>query len=229
MREIVGVETPTEQATQLAQESERRRIARELHDGAVQTLSALVAELDYFQARSLSSQGENLSELLEKVHVWQSLARESLNSLRESLGGLRASPDLEIGLPHAIESLLGKMRDAGYQVEFECEDWPAWLPAEYASHIYAITRESLINISKHAHASRVEIRMYSFEECLYISITDDGVGIQQHASAPSGGSGYAQGILGMRERAALLGGSVSIESIEGKGTRVDIELPFSYF
>ncbi len=229
MLEIVGVDTTIEQMTRIAQEGERQRIARELHDGAVQTLSALVAELDYFQARGLSSKDENLTELLEKVQAWQSLARESLTSLRESLGGLRASGDLENGLPHAIEELLRKLQNAGYLVEFECADWPALLPTEYASYIYAMTRESLINISKHAHASRVQIRMYSFEERLYISITDDGVGIQQNAPVLRGGSGYAQGILGMRERAALLGGSVTIECREGKGTRVDIELPFSYF
>lgn len=225
MLEIVGVDATIEQMTQIAQEAERRRIARELHDGAVQTLSALVAELDYFQARGLSSQGEIPPELLEKVQAWQSLARESLASLRESLGGLRASPDLENSLPHAIEVLLGKMQDAGYLVGFEREDWPVWLPDGYASHIYAMTRESLINISKHAHASRVQISMYSFEERLYVSITDDGIGITHNAPVQREGSGYAQGITGMRERAALLGGSVTIESREGKGTRVDIELP----
>lgn len=229
MLEIVGVDTTIEQMTRIAQEGERQRIARELHDGAVQTLSALVAELDYFQARGLSAKDENRTELLEKVQAWQSLARESLTSLRESLGGLRASSDLENGLPHAIEDLLRKMQDAGYLVEFECADWPAWLSAEYASHIYAMTRESLINISKHAHASRVQIRMYSFEERLYVGITDDGIGIKQNAPMPSEGNGYSQGILGMRERAALLGGSVTIESREGKGTRVDIELPLSNF
>ncbi len=229
MLEIVGVDTTIEQMTRIAQEGERRRIARELHDGAVQTLSALVAELDYFQTRGLSSNDENPTELLEKVRAWQSLARESLTSLRESLGGLRASSDLENGLPYAIEALLRKMQDAGYLVEFECADWPARLPAEYASHIYAMTRESLINISKHAHASRVQIRIYSFEKRLYISITDDGIGIKQHDSVPSDGGGYSQVITGMRERAALLGGSVTIESIEGQGTRVDIEIPFSYF
>jgi signal transduction histidine kinase len=222
MLEIADVVTPV---TQVAQEAERRRIARDLHDGAVQTLSALVAELDYFQARGLSLMGDTPTEMLAKVQAWQSLARESLTSLRETLGALRLPPELEDGLPYAIETLLGKMRDAGYLVELDCEDWPAWLPAAHASNIYNMAREAITNISKHAHASRIQIRMYSFEECLYISITDNGVGIPADALVSRRGSGYAQGLVCMRERATLLGGCVTLESVEGKGTRVDIELP----
>ncbi len=216
------VDTP---ATHLAQLAERQRIARELHDGVVQSLCALVADLECFQGRKLAASNEADPRVVEKVQMWQSLARESLTSIRETLGTLRASSGLTADLPHALETLLLAMQDAGYHVEFECSEWPPRLTADYESHIYAIVREALTNISKHAHASCVRLNMFLFENRLYISITDDGVGIQQRPGAQRGGSGYSLGIVGMRERAALLGGSVTLESAEGKGTRVDIEIP----
>src|SRR5256884_3584624 len=84
----------------LAQEAERRRIARELHDGVVQSLTALVADLEYFRTRYLSANeeiGQNGQKIAEKVETWQELARDSLTSMRQALGGLRTPSELERG------------------------------------------------------------------------------------------------------------------------------------
>jgi two-component system, NarL family, sensor histidine kinase DegS len=217
-------------ATRMVQEAERRRIARELHDGVVQSLTALVADLEYFRTRYLSANGENSQngqQVAEKVDTWQELARDSLTSMRQALGGLRASSELDLGLEHALTGLLRQMEAAGYRVEFECEDWPTILPFEYTSNIYYIVREAVTNICKHAKASTMSICMFSFEGHIYISIADDGRGLTKSASLASRGSGYHQGITVMRERAALLGGRVAFASIPGKGTRVDIDIPLS--
>lgn len=209
--------------TRLVQDAERRRLARDLHDSVVQSLTALVADLEYFRLR----QGHNEADqqVAERVETWQALARESLTAMRQALGGLRSPAGVDLGLERSLEILVASLRNAGYRVECECEDWPAALPDEVTTNVYYIAREALTNIEKHAQATSIHICMYHYEGHVYISIADDGKGINQEARVPSGGSGYHQGIMGMKERAALLGGCVTIDSVPGRGTRVDIDIP----
>lgn len=228
------VGTMDEPLARLAQEAERRRIARDLHDGVVQSLTALAADLEYFRTRCLSAQPGDSSQFAEKVESWQELARESLDSMRQALGNLRAGSEAAcsltqpcgvLNLPYAIEALLAKMQGAGYRVEYECEDWPVALPEEYTSNLYSIVREALTNISKHADATMISVCLFSFESCLHLSIADDGVGTAHNASSARQKHGYHQGLIGMRERAALLGGRMALESIPARGTRIDIDIP----
>lgn len=230
-----------ESAASLVREAERRRIARDLHDGVVQSLTALVADLEYFRARYLPGHDAAASsQIAEKVENWQSLARESLDSMREALDSLRnqasqrpagiqmPASDLPFDLPPAIEAMLARMRDRGYRVEFVCEGWPAALPAAFPSEILSIVREALNNISKHAHASSITVALFYVESSLFLSIADDGVGMERTAPrtrTARQGKGYHQGLVGMRERAALMGGRVTIESIPTRGTRIDVEIP----
>lgn len=211
--------------TRLVQDAERRRIARDLHDSAVQSLTALVADLEYFRIRELAACNEADQQVAERVATWQALARESLAAMREALGGLRSPSEVDLGLEHALEILVASLRSAGYRVECECEDWPAALPPEVTTNIYYIVREALTNIEKHAQASSIHICMFNYEGHLYISIADDGKGMKRGAPVASGGNGYHQGIMGMKERAALLGGRVTFETVQGRGTRVDIDIP----
>lgn len=211
--------------TRLVQDAERKRLARDLHDSVVQSLTALVADLDYFRLPRLAEHNEAERQLTEKVETWQALARESLAAMREALGGLRMPAEVDLGLEHSLEILLASLRNAGYRVECECEDWPAALPHDVTTNVYYIAREALTNIEKHAQANSIHICMFNYEGHLYISIADDGKGIKQDALVASGGSGYHQGIIGMKERAALLGGRVTFDSVPGRGTRVDIDIP----
>ena len=211
--------------TRFAQEAERRRIARELHDGVVQSLTALVADLEYFRTRRLFSSGGASQEVAEKLETWQELACDSLASVRQTLGGLRKQTDFDLDLESAIQALLDELRAAGYCVVYECEDCLTVLPFEYTSNLYCIIREALTNIRKHAQAAKIHVFMSIHDNRLHVSIGDDGVGMvprQAHASVQSG---YCQGLIGLRERAALLGGRLSIESVPGKGTRLDIDVP----
>ena len=93
-------------AMRQAQEAERRRIARELHDGVVQSLTALVADLEYFQTRYLPTIDQTSRAIAEKVAIWQELARDSLTSMRQALGGLHQPGDLDFDLE--IESAQGR-------------------------------------------------------------------------------------------------------------------------
>ena len=212
-------------STRFAQEAERRRIARELHDGVVQSLTALVADLEYFRTRCLPTIDQTSRQVAEKVEIWQELARDSLDSMRQALSGLRKAAELDLGLEHAIQLILTELREAGYNVAFECDDWPALLPLEYTSNIYYIVREALTNICKHAKASSINVCMFSFEGHLHVSIGDDGVGLKKPGVTDCSNSGFHQGLVGLRERSALLNGRLTIESAQGKGTRVDVDIP----
>jgi signal transduction histidine kinase len=212
-------------ATRFAQETERRRIARELHDGVVQSLTALVADLEYFRTRCLPTIDQASREVAEKVATWQELARDSLTSMRQALGGLRNPAELDLGLEHAVQVMLTELHEEAYSVVFECDGWPALLPLEYASNIYYIIREALTNVRQHAQASSINVCMFCFEEHLHVSIGDDGVGMAKHDVTVYTNSGYHQGCISMRERATLLNGQLTIESAQGRGTRVDVEIP----
>jgi signal transduction histidine kinase len=216
-------------ATRFAQEIERRRIARELHDGVVQSLTALVADLEYFRTRCLPTIDQASHEVAEKVATWQELARASLSAMRQALGGLRNSPELDLGLKHAIQVILTELREAGYSVAFDCDDWPELLPLEYASNIYFIVREALANVCKHAKASSINVCMFCFEGHLHVSIGDDGVGMVKHDMLAYANSGYQQGLIGLGERVILLSGQFTIESAQGRGTRVDVDIPLPGF
>ena len=220
--------------TRFAQEAERRRIARELHDSVVQSLTALVADLEYFRARRLPSTTAN-TEVEEKLEAWQELARDSLTSMRETLGNLRTT-SFENGFERAVEKLLEDFHDAGYTLTYESTDWPTTLPPDHTMHLYSIVREALINISKHAQASHITLFLFSHEGHLHLSIADNGVGMRDTNEAniqemmgiqPRRNNGYHQGLLGMQERTMLLGGQLSIESTSGKGTRIDIDIPLA--
>ena len=209
----------------LAQEAERRRIARELHDSVVQSLTALVADLEYFQTRHLPTLYQAGHTVAEKVASWQELARDSLTSMRQALGGLRQPGELDFGLEYAIQVVLSELREVDYTVVFECDNWPDQLPAEYASNIYFIVREALTNIGKHAHATSINVCKFSFEGHLHISISDNGVGMKTQSASSIMHTGYQQGLIGIRERVTLLNGQLTIESLEGRGSRVDVDIP----
>src|SRR6202035_4692393 len=171
--------------TRLVQDAERRRLARDLHDSVVQSLTALVADLEYFRIRQLASSGAAGQQVAEKVETWQALARASLASMREALGGLRLPSELDLGFENALEILLASLQSAGYRVVSECEDWPTVLSGEFTSNMYYIVREALTNIEKHANASTIHICMFGYEGHLYISIADDGSGMAKNsATAP---------------------------------------------
>ncbi len=217
--------------TRFAQEAERRRIARELHDGAVQSLTALVADLEYFrmqQTHLSQEQHANNHDVEARVEAWQELAQDSLASMRQALGGLRTQNTHNVDFVASIHTLIDDMQRTGYTLTYDDTDWPILLPFEYTSHLYAIIREVFTNIRKHSHASHVTLFLFQHEGHLHLSIGDNGIGIPpQVASAINEQNGYHQGLLGLHERIQLLEGQLSIESEPGKGTRIDIDIPLT--
>ncbi len=209
--------------TQIAQEAERRRIARELHDGAVQSLTALLTDLEFFRMRCQHNPDNADQEMETRLEMWQELARDSLLSMRQTLGGLRQQrgpADFE----QEIQVLVQRFRVQGYSVTYECTDWPVALPFEYSSNLYCIVREAFTNIHKHAHASAITLFLFMDEQSLHLSIGDNGIGMSQ-VPEQIYRPGCQQGLVGLHERVEILGGHVMIESVPGRGTRLDIEVP----
>ncbi len=190
--------------TRSAQEAERRRIARELHDGVVQSLTALVADLEYFrlqQARLSQEQHAHNQDVEARVEAWQEMAQDSLASMRQALGRLRNQTTHNVDFVTSIHTLIDDMHEAGYIITYEAADWPTFLPFEYTSHLYAIIREAFTNIRKHAHASHVTLFLFQLEEHLHLSISDDGVGMPPYVvNVINEQNGYHQGLLGLYER-----------------------------
>lgn len=221
---------------QMAQDDERRRLARELHDGVVQSLTTLVADLDHFCCQYALAQmtpeecedgkdGEQVRDIESTVAAWQTLARTSLLLLRQTLSGLREAIGADFDFVTMVLELLKSLQTAGYTVTFECRDWPAQLPIAYASNLYCVLREAIANICKHAAASTVVVAMFQSEGCLSLCVSDDGIGIPATFTTVGSAHGWHQGLIGLRERVALLGGRVSIERIPKSGTCLHVIIP----
>jgi two-component system sensor histidine kinase DegS len=218
------LDTSEDVLTRIVQEAERRRIARELHDSAVQYLTALVTELETFRRHQLVDYGPEMQELETKIADWQSLARESLLAMRQTLDGLRMRADSDFNLEEMIRGLLAEMQSLGYEVRLDSSDWPKELPFTYSSHIYSCIYEAVTNIRKHAHATKIELFLFTDQEILHISVIDNGIGLTE-AAQPGVQPGAQQGLIGMQERISLLGGQFLLTSEPEQGTRIDIAIP----
>jgi signal transduction histidine kinase len=193
-----------------AADEERKRIERDLHDGAQQRLSALVAQLRTAQLRlGASAADPAIDALLESAVVELQAANEEL---RELVRGVYPAILTEEGLAAAVESLALR---TPFPVELDVvEDR---FPAQVEATAYFVTCESLNNVLKHAQASRAVIRISEIRGQLKVEVVDDGVGGAQ----PTAGSGLS----GLEDRVEALGGSLRVESEPGLGTRVAAEIP----
>jgi two-component system, NarL family, sensor histidine kinase UhpB len=197
-----------------AQEAERRRVARELHDEVGQGLTALVLGLEQATRRAPPELAEQLAGLREA-------ARAGLEEVRDVARRLRPEALDELGLASALAALTtGLSRQTGLRVERRVEPSLPALGEDVELVIYRVAQESLTNVARHAGARRVELTLERRDGAVVLSVTDDGRGIARGAPH-SGGTG----IRSMRERALLVGGRLSIVRRGEGGTRVRLELP----
>jgi two-component system sensor histidine kinase UhpB len=197
-----------------AQEDERRRVARELHDEVGQTMTGVVLQLEGL-AR------EAPPDLRERVLALQETAREGVEEVREIARGLRPEALDEFGLRPALVSLAsGFAERAGVRVRRRLDgDLPA-LTREVDLVIYRVAQESLTNVVRHAGAREVELVLASRDGTVVLRVRDDGRGVDPRVAATSGA-----GIRGMRERAMLVGGRLEIQPVTPHGTEVRLEVP----
>lgn len=191
-----------------AGDRERRRVERNLHDGAQQRLVALGLTLNLTRRKAESDPA--LATLLAEAH--QDLD-QALAELRELARGIHPSIVTDLGLPGAVEALAER---PGTPVVLEL-DLPDDLPDQVAVAAYFVVAEALANVNKYAEASNAVVRASVSGGALRLSVTDDGRG---GAVARSG-----SGLEGLRDRAGALGGTLALESPVGGGTTVVLELP----
>ena len=206
-----------------AQEDERKRIARELHDEASPPLLLLIQRLDTITSDAKPRLSNSLKKNLEGL---RNQAVEALEGLRRCAQNLRPRILDDLGLIPALEWMaedLVKNYDVDANVEVKGDK--QGLPADVQLLLFRIVQEALANIRRHAKASRVWITMEFGDDKTVLTVKDDGKGFK----IPEGMGDLASigklGLAGMHERARLLGGSLKVQSELGKGTQVVVEIP----
>ena len=204
-----------------AQEEERRVIARELHDEVGQALTAIKMELGVAH-RDLAAGSRGAHSLGEA----RAIAESALQSVRDMSQLLHPSMLDDLGLPDTIETYLrGFSKRTGVRAQLTHERMEERLPADVEVGIYRIVQEALTNVSKHAQATSTTVRLVKRDDHLQLTIEDDGRGIARVGSESGVRRGI--GVIGMRERAASLGGTFTIENRSEGGTRVLVRLPLA--
>ncbi|HZB36063.1 MAG TPA: sensor histidine kinase [Gaiellaceae bacterium] len=194
-----------------AQESERERVAHELHDEVGQMLTAVVLQLNDLAARVAP-------ELRDELLRAQEAARMGLDEVRRIARQLRPEALDHLGLVSALTALTSRFAEQTHvTVRRRIDPLPS-LTAEAELVLYRVVQESLTNIARHAHASTVEVRLTQTHSGIELRVRDDGQGLD-------GASGNGYGIRGMRERAMLLGGELGVANHDGGGVEVRLTLP----
>jgi signal transduction histidine kinase len=212
-----------------AQEDERKRIARELHDETSQTLAALGIGVDL--ALAASPEAPQAAALRDRLADVRSLVKRMHGELHRMIVNLRPSVLDDLGLAAAIGWFAERqVARAGIAVRCELEELDELetrLPAEIETAIFRAVQEALVNITRHAHAETVLIQGSAADGRLLIEIEDDGVGFDPAGIERSHDSLRGIGLLGMRERLEILGGTLEVDSTPGEGTRIVFSLPIA--
>jgi signal transduction histidine kinase len=200
-----------------AQELERRRLAGEIHDGISQRLISLWYHLQ--AAEGAAGDQELLAQALDAA---KELTTAALDETRRAIAGLRPSVLDDLGLGPSLESLAKTL--TGVEVDLDVE--PCRLPAHVEMALYRIAQEALQNVVKHAGADRVSVRLSATAGgTVRLVVEDDGCGFRPEDLGTSTSVSY--GMVGMRERAELVGAHLSVTTIPGEGTRVQVDVPVS--
>ena len=206
-----------QQATMLEQltiSRERNRMARELHDTLAHSLSAVAVQLEAVDS-TLESSPQEAHHLLTKALAQ---TRSGLAETRRAMQSLRASPLDDLGIKLAIQSLAEiTAQRGGLQLELDLAELPE-LPPAIEQHLYRIAQEALTNVLKHAGASRLVVTLKRLEDKSQLIVCDNGVGFDLTAARRNGHFG----LDGLEERAALIGGAVTVTSQPGRGTTVEL-------
>lgn len=226
-RLVEGLEANQQQFRRLAravyrvQEDERRRLARELHDGLGQNLTALKHQLAL-----LGTGAPPLPDALrERLATCLSLCEDTLAETRQLSRLLRPQVLDDLGLAAALRWLARTLGEAsGLPVEVRAEDLPE-PDGDTGTLLFRVAQEALSNCARHAGARRAGISLGRGATGLRLEVWDDGRGFDLAQAFAAGSEGRSAGLPGMRERVALFGGRLAIDSAPGAGTRVVVLMP----
>ena len=199
-----------------AEEEERRRISRELHDEAGQSMLFLRLHLEMLEKNAPA-------DLQPKLAEARAVAERIIAEMRRIIAALHPSAVEELGLPAAIRHLSSRFRKLyPIKLRLRLTAYGASLPRETETAIYRVVQECYQNIGKHSGASRVNLLLRSTDTLLELNVEDDGVGFEVDRAVAQPKS---FGLKGMRERVALLGGRLEIRSSPGHGATIAMRLP----
>lgn len=206
-----------------AQESERQRIARELHDETGQSLTGLAMGLKGIRA-SVPADGNERA--LQQLEILQSMATDAIAQLRTLINDLRPPQLDDMGLVPALRWLTNTMQDrSGLSITLHVDDNLQLDNSELETTLFRITQEGLNNIIKHAQAKTVLMRLERCcEQGVTLTITDDGVGFEPNTVLKDNGVRTSWGLAGIQERAQLIGAEFAVESEQGKGTTLQLRI-----
>jgi two-component system NarL family sensor kinase len=208
-------------SAQMGALEERNRLAREIHDTLAQGLAAIALQLE--TADAVLEAEADPTRARQAVQQALTLTRTNLDEARRSVLDLRAAPLEGRTLAEALAALAGQREWAAkwnLHVTFEATEGLPPLPLPVESGLYRIAQEALTNAARHAHARRVAIQLATRRSHVHLAVSDDGRGFDP-AHIPPG----RYGLVGLNERAKLLGGSLRLESSLGQGTRVEVSVP----
>jgi signal transduction histidine kinase len=205
---------------------ERGRIARELHDVVAHSVSVMVVQAGAAR-RSVAGNPDQATAALTQI---ESTGRQALAEMRRLLGLLRDGQDGSAALTPQpslahLDVLVAAAREAGLPVELAVEGEPRQLPAGVDLSAYRIVQEALTNSLKHAGPTRATVRVCYDTKALEVQVWDDGHGPPPAVGANGAAEGDGHGLIGMRERVALFGGSLEVGPRPGGGFRVAARLP----
>jgi two-component system, NarL family, sensor histidine kinase UhpB len=200
-----------------AQEEERKRIARELHDDTAQVLTAQLLRLKTMEATNTQLDPENLGQLID-------MTAAALEDVRHMAHELRPPSIDDLGLHASVESLTAQFRDRfGIPITYRTEGSKRRFPSGIEIAMYRIVQEALTNIAKHADADKATVEIGNDERCVWARVQDHGRGFDPQSVDRSDGSGL--GLFGMQERTTLFNGKLKIDSAPGRGTTVTVRIP----
>lgn len=205
-----------------AQEEERIRIARGLHDDTAQALSMLIIQVERLE-KLIPAESSELKKHVTEIH--KSLTR-LLEDLRKIIWNLRPSILDDLGLLPAIRWYArSNLEERGILIDFGMSADNMRLPAHLETTLFRVTQEAVNNILRHADAKNVSVRLQSRQGQICLDVKDDGHGFDMERVSGEALSKKQLGLLGIKERVSLVGGQVNVESALGSGTSVHVTIP----
>lgn len=206
----------------VAQEEERKRIARELHDELAQNLTVLIRDLETVDRPVTAGRLEEPPP----GHDTRGLARQILEQTRRLIFDLRPTALDDLGLLPAIRRFARQHLEAArIALNMEVLGRKRRLPAQVETNLFRIAQEAVTNVVRHAGATQVQIGLNFAPSAITLTVADNGRGFDASIMWEPGNGAQSIGLLGMRERAELLGGHLEIDTSPGAGTTVRVEIP----
>jgi signal transduction histidine kinase len=209
--------------TVIAQETERQRIARELHDGTGQTLTALGMGLRGMSEMILT----NRNRAIEQAHQLEKLAEDGIEELQRMVSGLHPPQLDDLGLLAALRWYTSDIKErAGISINIINHGSKPNLSTDVRSVVFRIAQEAITNVIRHANATNIDLQLDYLPDNIYLRVEDNGQGFDTNdVLIKKPGKPTAWGLLGMVERASLVGGTCNILSHPGKGTLIEVNVP----